>query len=356
VKVAIITDTHFGCRNDHPGLQDKMFKFVDEVFLPRVRAEGVQIVVHGGDVFDRRKYVNFLTAHAAVTRFFNPLEEMGVLTYVTVGNHDCYYRNTNAVNSVKSLYEGFRERLCILEEPTLADLHGLKTLLVPWIPTDDVEKATRTILGSPGRVVIGHLELNGFEMHRGTVCERGMDPGVFKRFDRVWSGHFHTPSEKGNVTYLGAAGQFTWADYDDPRGFHLLDTETLETEFVPNPHEAFHKVFYDGTDESIGAMESAATSGKFVKLIVSDRSDVNKLAAAVDTLESSGLIDLQVVDDHRHADDQTDEDIRIESGVGDTLSVLLGMIDEHVDSRDRERARHLARELHDEAVSTVGDA
>ena len=31
-----------------------------------------------------------------------------------------------------------------------------------------------------------------------------------------------------------------------PRGFHILfDTETRELEFIQNPYEMFHKIYYD---------------------------------------------------------------------------------------------------------------
>ena len=94
-------------------------------------------------------------------------------------------------------------------------------------------------------IVLGHLELVGFEMFRGSVSTHGDSPDLFGRFDLVCSGHYHHKSDTGNIHYLGSHSQFTWSDYGDDRGFHILDTETKELEFVKNPYEMFAKVWYD---------------------------------------------------------------------------------------------------------------
>ena len=113
-KVAIIADTHFGVRNDHPKMLESMTRFLSDVFLPRLIADGITTVVHLGDVFDRRKYVNIVTADAAMRYLIEPLLARGINLHVLVGNHDCYYRNTNKVNSIRALYQEAMSRVCLL--------------------------------------------------------------------------------------------------------------------------------------------------------------------------------------------------------------------------------------------------
>ena len=45
-----------------------------------------------------------------------------------------------------------------------------------------------------------------------------------------------------------------WNDWDDPKGFHVFDTDTRELERIVNPHKIFNKIYYDDTEESISTM------------------------------------------------------------------------------------------------------
>lgn len=360
-KIAVIADTHLGVRNDHPAFLDSMKKFIRDVFLPVIDAEGIRTVAHLGDLFDRRKYVNIVTASTALSSFVEPILQRGVDLHIMVGNHDCYYRNTNRVNSIRALYQDVaavsdrpgRGKMTLYEKPTTVDFFGLETLIVPWIPTDDVEEALAAVKKSRAKLCLGHLELEGFDMYRGSRCEHGLKQSSFDHFDTVLSGHFHTQSVKTNVRYVGAAGQYTWADYDDARGFHVMDTRDMSLVFHANPYECFSKVHYDGSDESAEKVKTAAVGGRFVKLVVSDDADPEKLSGAVDTLEAMGVHDLQVVEDHKRKDETVvSED---DDPAADTREILLKMVDDRVDWRRKEAAAALASELYAEAVAVVGD-
>ena len=59
MKIAILTDQHFGVRNDNVAFYDYQAKFYREVVLPYIDANDIKVVWDGGDTFDRRKYINF---------------------------------------------------------------------------------------------------------------------------------------------------------------------------------------------------------------------------------------------------------------------------------------------------------
>ena len=62
MKIAIITDTHFGARNDNVNFNEYFYQFYEGVFFPYLQQHNIKTVLHLGDLMDRRKYVSFKTA------------------------------------------------------------------------------------------------------------------------------------------------------------------------------------------------------------------------------------------------------------------------------------------------------
>lgn len=103
MKIAFICDTHFGARNDSPFFLDNALTFFEKQFFPYLKENNITEVIHLGDFFDRRKYVNFNTLSSVRKRFINKFDEENIKLHVTIGNHDTYFRNTNDLNSLKEL-------------------------------------------------------------------------------------------------------------------------------------------------------------------------------------------------------------------------------------------------------------
>ena len=100
-KIALLNDTHFGCRNDSPAFIEYQNKFYNELFFPYIQNNIIlKHLIHLGDVVDRRKFINHNTAHNFKKVFWNRLEEMNIDTHIIIGNHDTYYKNTNEVNAI----------------------------------------------------------------------------------------------------------------------------------------------------------------------------------------------------------------------------------------------------------------
>jgi len=74
-------------------------------------------------------------------------------------------------------------------------------------------------------------------MNDSYVCKKGMDVSEFEQFEQVYSGHFHTPSKQGKITYLGAPYQQTFHDAGGTRGYYIFEDGQLElVEFNDYPH------------------------------------------------------------------------------------------------------------------------
>lgn len=353
MKVAILGDTHFGIRNDNKSFHDYYERFYDGVFFPYLKENGIKRIIQLGDLFDRRKYINFYTLKRSKEYFFNKIIENDIRMDVFVGNHDTYFKNTNEVNSPELLLEDYKDNVFVYSEPQDLDLDGTSVTLLPWICTGNYQQCIDHINNTSSQILFGHLELVGFQMYRGAVNDHGMDARIFDKFDMVMSGHFHHKSSRGNIHYLGTPYEMTWSDYDDPKGFHIFDTETRELEFIQNPHTMFQKWFYDDTAwesfEKLDEFNYDSASKAYVKVIVKNKVNPFWFDTYIDRLEKADALDIQVVEDNLNLQLENDEDIVDEAE--DTLTILSKFIDQWDTSVNKTKLNTFLRDLHHEALS-----
>lgn len=350
MKIAILGDTHFGARNDSLIFHKYFEKFYGEVFFPYLEEHGIEKIIQLGDLFDRRKYINFSTLYNCRKYFFDRAHH-NYDVWALVGNHDTYHKNTNEINSPSLVLQDYTIK--VVNEPTLLEFDDVKMLLVPWMCDENEQEIRTAMRNTDAEFILGHFELNGFEMYRGAVCEEGMDSSVFEG-RKVISGHFHHMSKIGNIHYVGTPYQMTWSDFGDTKGFHIFDTDTKELTFIENPFTIFHKLHYDDKQfksvSDIGKMSFDYLAGCYVKLIVRSKENPTWFDVFVDKLEKAGVADLQVVEDHFHLDLEDDSDIVNEAE--DTLTILNKYIDtlEWTES-DRTRLVNLMQTLYHEALT-----
>jgi len=341
MKILLITDQHFGVRNDNQSFIDHYRKFYKEVVLPFIDAHKIDTIICLGDTFDKRRSINFMSLESAKEMWFDPLQERNVQMHMLVGNHDIYYKNTLRVNAPSELL-GEYKNITVYTEPTTVTFDGVPILLLPWICDDNRDESLRTVTESNAPICMGHLEFNGFEAHPGHVMQNGMDSKHFAKFGKVFSGHYHMKSSKKNVTYLGNPYQLYWNDYGCKRGFHVLNTETFRTTFYRNPFDIFHKLYYNG---GVVLPDPSELKGAYVKLIVEDKGDYAKFDYAVSQLQDMGLGDLKII-----------EDLSIETGNSevleseDTMTLLDNYIDEIDLKVNKSNIKTVMRSLYMEAA------
>jgi DNA repair exonuclease SbcCD nuclease subunit len=299
--IAMPTDTHAGVRNDNPVFQlyqKKCWKW----FFDYIDANNIKHVIHLGDIYDRRKYVNFMSAKRLREDFFEPLAERGIDTHIVVGNHDMYYKDTHEVNALDEVVRGRYSNVNVYSVPTVINIDGLDIQLMPWITESNYTEAMDAINNPRAEILMGHLELQGFTMHKGQISDNGLDRNTFNKFDKVYSGHYHHRSTIGNISYIGAFGEYTWADYNDPRGFSVFDTQERVLEFQQNPHRIFRIAKYDDVAEpniieKIQKTDFSKYKDCYIKLVVVNKSNPYAFDLLFDTLYKAGPLDIQIVED-----------------------------------------------------------
>jgi DNA repair exonuclease SbcCD nuclease subunit len=355
MKIALVTDTHWGVRNDSAVFADYFQKFYQNIFFPYLDENEITHVIHLGDIVERRKYINFYSADRLHTDFIAELKKRNIYTFFIIGNHDSYYKNTLEINSMKQLYGDGRtpKNQYIIDHPTTITFAGCDILLMPWMCQDNMEACINEIKVTNAQVVMGHLELAGFEMYKGNVIDHGMDTSIFEKFDVVCSGHYHHRSSRGNIHYLGCPYEITWSDYGDQKGFHIFDTETRELTFIPNPYKMFHKIHYNDTNwtsmDDINAIELDGVTGSYIKIIVHNKTNPYWFDMFMDRLEKLEPFGIQVVDDNLYLNLEDDEDIVSEAE--DTLTILKKFVDTIDVSIDKKDIDKFLSELYSEACS-----
>jgi DNA repair exonuclease SbcCD nuclease subunit len=349
MKIALITDQHFGARNDSLHFLDFYEKFYNLFFL-EIDDRGIETVVILGDTFDRRKYVNFYTLQRSKKMFFERLKTRGIKVYMLVGNHDTYYKNTNEVNSPELMLSEY-DNITTINDPQTIQIAGYPVTMMPWICSENYVASMEELKNTTAPICMGHFEIEGFQMYRGAPSHEGLDPKMFDRFDVVFSGHYHHKSSKGNIHYLGNPYELTWQDYDDKRGFHIFDLETHELEFVANPYKMFHKLMYDDKAFSIKEiqdMDINCFTSVYVKVVVVNKTNPYLFDMLINKLYQVNPIDITIAEDYTEIEDVMDDDI---DQAEDTITILNKYVDNLTTDLEKSKLKTLFQEIYVEALN-----
>lgn len=349
MKFAILNDTHAGIRNSSEIFLDNAERFYSDVFFPYLEAEGIKHIVHLGDYYDNRKFINFRALHRNRKMFLAELRERGITMDIICGNHDTYYKNTNELNALKELLGHYMNEVRIIHEPTEIMYGDTLWGLVPWIAPDNETQAMKFLKSTKAQYIGGHFELNGFEVTRGVEMQHGMDPSVLDRFIAVYSGHFHTASSKGNIHYLGTQLEFFWSDAGDTKNFHVFDTDTKVLTKVRNPHTLFQKIYYDDSKTDYLQYDVSNLDGKFVQIVVINKTDLFTFDRFIDRVQSCKIHELKIAENFQEfgGANVADSDVSLE----DTVSLLSSYIDAVDTDLDKDRIKTQMVELMIEAQS-----
>jgi len=351
MKICLLGDTHFGVRNDSKYFHEYYEKFYTKVFFPYLKQHNINVVIQLGDLFDRRKYINFLSLTESRRYFFDKLAEEGIQLHALIGNHDIFWKHSLSVNSPELLLKDYDNITLWSKHGTLA-LNSLTIDMIPWMCNENEKEIFEFIDKSVSPYCVGHFELKGFDLMRGVESHDGISCDFLKRYDQVFSGHYHTQSEQKNVRYLGIPYELFWSDYKDPKGFFILDTETKDLEFVRNSYRMFYKIKYDDTDidfEKLNTMDFTPYTNSYIKIVILKKENPYIFDKMMDELYKVNPIDITIVEDFNEASNEDTDEI---DQTEDTLTILSNYIEQQNLSVDQEKLKSIMRELYIEALSS----
>jgi len=342
MKVAVITDQHIGFKKGSKLYHDYFLKFYDEVFFPTLQERNITTVLDLGDTFDNRKGIDLYSLDWAKQNYFDRLQALGISVISIVGNHTAFYKNTNHLNTINLLLREY-DNITTLRETTELEVGGCKILFVPWINPENKEETYKKIEETDAKMCMGHLELNGFTATHGHVMENGDDVVKYNKFTKVFSGHYHTRSSNGKIFYLGNPYEMFWNDVNDSRGFHLFDTETLETETINNPFQLYKIIVYDNTPRQLFKFNEY--KDKIVKLVVKEKDNEKEYERFLEALINANPYDLKVI--------EKIQGVNFDSGLvehtEDTVTLLDSYVDDMETDLEKSRIKSIVSELYREA-------
>jgi DNA repair exonuclease SbcCD nuclease subunit len=346
MKIACFSDTHYNFRKNSKLFHDYFKTFYDDVFFPTLDQQGIKTVVHMGDVFDTRQGIDYAALAWAKDNVFNQFQNRNIYLHLIVGNHDSYYKNTNHINSLDLLLREY-DNVTVYSDPTEVRFGNLGVLMVPWINIESEEHTMNMISQTDCPVVMGHLELNGFVPHKGHVMNEGRDPSPFNKFQKVFSGHYHTRSDNGKIFYIGNPYEMIFSDMNDDRGFIIFDTDTLDHEYINNPHRMHYSIYYEDNPHS--QLNTSLYDNKILRLIIRKKNNIGNFDAYLAKLYSSNIAEIKIIESG--IDDYSEFDESLESE--DTMTLLQKFIDDGSVSLNKDILKNIINEIHREAMELI---
>ena len=341
MKIGIFTDSHWTARKSSRHLHDYFELFYKNIFFPALEEQGVEIVVHMGDAFDNRKSIDFWGLDWTRRVVLEPLRKYEV--HMIVGNHDIFLRNSTEINAPELLLKDY-PNIKTYSSPTNTKVGGIDMTFIPWICSENYDETLKVIKKSKAKIAMGHLELQGFRVNKHLIMEEhGLDPNIFTKFQKVFSGHYHTRSDNGRIFYLGNPYEMYWTDVNDTRGFHIFDTETFEHTPINNPYKLFYNIYYEDTPHQM--FDVTEYANKIVKVIVRKKSKQKEFDKFIDKLYKVGIQDLKIVENF---DIQENEDFVIDEEEN-TISILNRYIDESECNFDKNVIKGIFQDLYQQS-------
>jgi hypothetical protein len=341
-KICIFNDTHWAARKSSKLFQDYFELFYKNIFFPTLEKEEIKTVLHLGDAFDNRRFIEFDGLEWAQRVVLEPLKKYDV--HMITGNHDGVYKNTNKLNSPQLLLQQYNN-IKVYSDPTEINIDGLNIFLIPWICQENENLTAQKISETKAKIAMGHLELNGFVAHRGHVMENSREPDMFSKFQKVFSGHYHTRSDNGKIYYLGNPYEIYFNDVNDLKGFTIFDTETLEHKHVNNPYKLHYQLYYD--EDQIFIPKDL--ENKIIRVVVKNKKTIRKFEKYIEKINDQNPYELKIVENIETPDFENIENIETE----DTISILNSYVEESEIELDKSKLKNIINDLYKSAMDLV---
>lgn len=293
MKKAFIGDLHFGVKGGDKNFLEFQVNYLKKK-LDLMASWGIKTLYQLGDSFDNRKQTQS-TVQQGMIDVIEHADKLGIHIVFLVGNHNTFYTDRNDIHNLKT-FEKYPNVTIVTEFAEIDDF-----LVLGWINRTNSEQIEAAVAASTKKYCLMHAEFTGFDMYNGIKAKGGSSVVPYRKFDKVLTGHYHTVSTDGNVTYVGSPYALTWMDFvdGDNRGFWVLDDVSGEFSLIKN--EKFETLFFEhdyNPEHDYSSADFANYTGKILKFHVKEVEDQAHYDKFVALLNSVLYIDRRIID-HR---------------------------------------------------------
>ena len=340
-KLILVSDIHFGVRNDSAEWLDNMSSYFANFFIPLVKSkanEGIAVCILG-DLFDNRQSINIDTMNVA-SGIIRQIAEIAPV-YIMAGNHDMSRRSDSSLNSLV-IVRGI-PNVCVIDANSMVHFktesgRGFMTQFIPY--TGIYSKETEAVSNSDADYIFLHTEVIGAIFDSGKPIKDGAVTTA-SRAKRIFSGHIHKRQELGKFIYIGSPYHLRRSDAGDLKGVYILNVEDDTLEFVPN---RYSPIFQALTLQSLLTM----TLSEFKSYITNNYTDIivpRDKAGDIEPYELLALLDRSTYKDIKFSIEKglkmTEEGLPIEEEM--PISSLEEVSYKYIDELDlpKEEKEHL---------------
>jgi len=281
-NLAIWTDYHIGIKQNNEQKLEIAEKYIDWFILKCINNK-VDKVVFLGDFFHTRNTINVNILNKSYEILKKLTDNFEV--FLIIGNHDIFYKQQMNVHSLK----GFSDipNLHLIENTTEILINEKKTgLMCPfhW----EVPKNKKY------DYMFGHFEMSGAKLAGSLSIDKMPMQKLLDYAPLVFSGHYHISKEylfeTGKVITVGSTFEQDWGDFNNEKGFYILDGKTFKYKKIINDFSPKHKkIFWSNILDNLSEF-----NGCFVKVVVDCPYTFDKLNELVLKLKTTGAINVEV--------------------------------------------------------------
>jgi DNA repair exonuclease SbcCD nuclease subunit len=283
MKIAILGDLHYGIKSNDYVIDKKLNEVLTNRVFPYIKQNNIKHIIQLGDIFENRKGVSSYSGYNYVKYFLLPIIQNDLILYQILGNHDIFYDHDNIVNTLKMFFVLMNNsNLNLIEDKEKVILGNRELYFVSYSSKAELEYLY-------GDILFGHFNIEGFEIQKGISVHNGIKQNVFKQnFNKVISGHIHRRDRQNNIWYTGSLVENDFGESDFIHGFYVLETDTLDLEFIPIEEKIFLRI--DGNEiEKYENLED-----KVVEIKFSSNSSIIDNEKVIEKLKSLSPTDIKI--------------------------------------------------------------
>jgi DNA repair exonuclease SbcCD nuclease subunit len=329
-KVLLFSDIHWGKSKDSDIKLEITNEFIDWIIF-FCKERNIKDIFFLGDWFDNRTSISVKTFNSSYEAL-KKISSNGLRIYKLVGNHDCYFKDSCELNSIKP----FSDIPGVTTINELTKVHFSKSnkygLFAPWgkFNNNTTEKFD---------IVFAHLSFIGAQLNSSSIEQVGYNPEtLFNICPKIITGHLHINKEysfkNGLIKSIGCPFELDWGDYENEKGIYVLDTNTLDLSFIKNTLNPIHvKLFWSRIKAKIE--DISKIRGNFVKFIVDEEykyDQIIKVIAFINAKKPIKNCDVEYVFNTKFSNDLINEDEESTNAVHMTKQQYMNkFLEKHID-------------------------